>query len=29
MGVEIAIDEWGPQCIERMQAIRQKLSVED
>ena len=29
MGVEIAIDEWGPACIERMARIRAKLNVAD
>ena len=29
MGVEIAIDEWGPSAIERMARIRAKLNVAD
>ena len=29
MGVEIAIEEWGPASIERIALIRQKLDIED
>ena len=29
MGVEIAIDEWGPRVIERIDLIRQKLDAND
>ena len=29
MGVEIAIDEWGPAVIARIATLRQKLNAED
>ena len=29
MGVEIAIDEWGPSCRERMTRMRAKLNLEN
>ena len=29
LGVEVAIEEWGPACVDRMARIRAKLNLEE